>query len=150
MMDNDALYAEVEAFYKKAFDVLLKLAEAGDAESMCRIANMYAVGDGVGVDYDKSIYWDKKALELNEVSARNNLGCTYRMRGDIVSAKYWFEQAVEHGDIEAALALARLYMVSDKEADKVLEYLDLVINADPVSVCESLVEEAETLKKKLK
>lgn len=111
--------------YNSAFEEFLKLAEKGDAAAMMRVASMY--GDGRGVDYDlnKCLMWDKRAAEAGERSALLNIGITYRNIGDAREAKCWLEKAIALDDGEAALALAKMYMISDKEVDNIKEKLTL-------------------------
>jgi TPR repeat protein len=86
-----------------------------------------------------------KAIEAGELTSLLNLAITYRMRGDMVSAKHWFEKALDSGDPEAALQLAKLYMVSEKEHETVRRYLELVIN-DELSLEVSREEAVDLLK----
>jgi TPR repeat protein len=65
------------------------------------------------------------------------------MKGDIRKSKKWFEKAIKSGDGSAALQLAKLYMVSDKEKDTVKFYLKHAINNE--NMCEADIEEAEKL-----
>ena len=151
-MDCDDLYAKALAdahpHFESAFKIFLKAAKAGDPSSMMCVANMYSAGEGVELDYNKSLYWEEKALALGAVNGAYNMAATYRMMGDMVSAKEWYERALDDGDIEAALALATIYMVSDKERETVLKYLDIVLNADPERVSEGSVEEALAYKQR--
>ena len=147
-MTEDVLFTQGDEAYEKgnfemAFSLFMKAAEKGDTSAMNRVASMYTCGEGVICNYDKSIDWERKALELGDRSSIINLGITYRIKGDIRQAKDCFENAFEQGDGEAALELAKLYMVSDKELDKVIEYLNLVLNSQ--NVCEDSVEEAKIL-----
>lgn len=119
--------------YARAFDVFMELANLNDPSAMSRVALMYFDGDGVKRDLDQSIAWDKKAVELGCVSSLNNLAITYRMMGDIINAKKYFEKAIDAGDDDAALALAKLYMVSELEHDKIIQLLKLVTSSSNVT-----------------
>ena len=68
---------------------------------------------------------------------------TYRNLGDVRTARYWFEKAVAFGDGDAALELAKLYMVSDKEIEDVKRYLKIAAESDDISPASR--EEAERL-----
>ena len=104
---------------------------------------MYTCGEGCECNYDRAIEWELKAIDAGDVTAMNNVGISYRIKGDIVKSKYWFEKALEAGEDGAALELAKLYMVSEKELGKVKEYLLKVISSS--NVCEAEVEEAQQL-----
>ena len=45
---------------------------------MSRLALMYGDGEGVAYDFDKSVYWDLKAIEAGCTSSMSNLAITYR------------------------------------------------------------------------
>lgn len=147
-MNNEALFSQADEQYElgnfhAAFELFLKAATQGDLSSMNRLACMYAAGEGTVRDYEKSIEWDLKAAETGSEIAMLNIAITYRMQGDIRSARTWFEKSLNAGCGEAALCLAKLYMVSNKEADKIRHYLSIAISHD--SLCESSREEAAEL-----
>jgi uncharacterized protein len=125
---DDASLAYDDGDYNLAFALFLKSAHAGDVDSMTRIASMYSTAEGVALDFDKSIEWDEKAAQAGSISSITNLGITYRMRGDLKKAKIWFEKANASGDSEAALHLAKLYLVSELETERVKHYLKLVLS----------------------
>ncbi|WP_339133399.1 MAG: tetratricopeptide repeat protein [Candidatus Electrothrix sp. GW3-4] len=147
-MNCDDLFIEAdkaydEGDYVKAFELFNKAARMGDDSSMSRIALMYYSGDGVDVDIETSIEWDKKAVEAGSFTSLLNLAVTYRALGDIKKAKYWFEKSLAAGNGEAALQLAKLYMVSDKEVETVRKYLRIAIEHD--NMYEESVDEAKLL-----
>jgi hypothetical protein len=109
---------------------------------------MYTCGEGINCDYDKAIEWELKAIEGGEVTALVNLGISYRIKGDIRKAKYWFERAIESGDGSGALELAKLYMVSPKEQERTIAYLNLAITSS--NMCEADIEEAQELLSELR
>lgn len=139
---GDAL--EAKGAFKQAFKEFASGAEAGDANCMLRLALLYTLGKGVDCcDYDKAIEWETKALESGSTMAQVNLGITYRIKGDILKARSYFEQALSAGDNGAALELAKLYAVSSSESEKVRYYLGLVL--DDHSLFEAEREEAKNL-----
>ena len=143
LLFNQADLAYEEGDFKTAFQLFLKAAQNNNVDAMSRIACMYGDGEGVNRSYELSIQWDMKAIEMGNTSSLINLAITYRACGDIKRAKYWFEKSLASGDGDAALELAKLYMVSDKETDKVREYLNIAINND--NIIEASVEEAKNL-----
>lgn len=137
-MNSDALFSQADEQYElgnlnAAFELFLKAAVQGDLSAMNRVACMYGDGEGTTRDYEKSIEWDLKAAEAGSDTSMLNLAITYRALGDIRSAKEWFERSLGAGNGEAALCLAKLYMVSDKEADKIQHYLNIAINHEAIS-----------------
>ncbi len=119
--------------YRDAFTSLEIAANLGDSLAMTQLALMYDAGEGVACDVEKSIEWDKKAVALGSVTSLLNLGITYRKLGQISEAKECFERTLKLGDAQAALELARLYSVSDKEIDTVKKYLQIAITSKNLS-----------------
>jgi TPR repeat protein len=132
MMGSDDFFLKADSQYElgnfdAAFRLFLKAAEQGSSSAMSRIACMYGNGEGIGQDYGKSLEWDLKAVKFGEDSSMLNLAITYRMVGDIKKAKHWFEKSLASGNGEAALALAKLFMVSDKEEENIKYYLSIAV-----------------------
>lgn len=129
--------------YEKAFKLFSRASENGDSSAMSRLAIMYADGEGVAYDFDKSVYWDLQAIETGCISSMSNLAITYRNHGDARESRKWFEKACEAGDIDAALKLAKLLVVSDKELDQVRVLLEQVARSK--EACSASVEEAQKM-----
>ena len=147
-MNNESLFRKADELYERgdfssAFQIFMRAAENGDTSSMLRVALMYTTGEGVSCDYDKAEEWELKAIEAGNSTGMVNIGITYRIKGDIRKSKAWFEKAFKSGDGSAALELAKLYLVSEKEKDTVKFYLKHAINND--NMCEADIEEAEKL-----
>ena len=147
-MNNESLFLKADKLYNKgdyssAFQIFLRAAKNGDTSSMLRIALMYTCGEGVHCNYDKAEKWELKAIEAGDNTGMVNIAITYRIKGDIRSAKAWLEKAFKAGDGSAALELAKLYMVSEKESDTVKFYLKQAIKNE--NMCEADIEEAEKL-----
>lgn len=134
--------------FEKAFHEFLALARLGDVSAMTRVAEMYGGGKGTKYDFDESIAWDMRAAELGSPTALINLGISYRNSGDARRARAWFEKAIKIGDGEAAFELARIYLVSDLETERVKEYLALAVRSESIS--EASREEAKRLLGELK
>lgn len=137
-MGTDQLFIAADAAhdagdYATALRLFREAAALGDAHAMSRIACMYDNGEGVHRDVTMSIAWDLKAIGLGNVTSMLNLAVTYRRLGDIRTARDWFERALEAGDGSAALELAKLYSVSEKEVDAVTAYLRRALASDDLS-----------------
>lgn len=144
-MNTEEIYLHADTAYdagnfEEAFALFLKAAEHGDCNAMCRIALMYESGDGTLSDIEESIYWDLKAIEGGCNTSLLNLAITYRHLGEIRKSKHWLEKSLGTGDGEAALELAKLYSVSDKEIATVINYLNIAIASD--NLTEASREEA--------
>ncbi|MFT4926752.1 MAG: TPR repeat protein [Phenylobacterium sp.] len=147
MTDDEIFIAADNAYdngdFTKALLLFTQLAERSDYAAMSRLASMYTCGEGVACDYQEAIRWEIKALGSGQTSSLINIGITYRMLGDIKVAKEYFEQAVLKGDGEAALQLAKLYMVSDKEIQTTKRYLNIALQSD--NLCEESIDEAKSI-----
>lgn len=147
-MNNEDVFIKADDAYNSgnmelAFQLFSRAAENGDSSAMSRLAMMYGDGDGIEYNFDKSVYWDLQAIEAGCMSSMSNLAITYRNHGDAREAKKWFEKACESGDVDAALDLAKLLVVSDKELDHVRVLLEQVVNSK--EACPASVEEAQKM-----
>lgn len=140
-MNLKELLTKIEKLKKELFQHCLKGAEAGDAFCMQDVANMYSTGVGTEINYHNSEEWDKKFQTTMNFSSEYNKAINYRLRGDILEYKKILERVVLTGDGEAALDLAKLYMVSNKEKDNIIKYLKMVMSSR--RVCEASCEEAK-------
>lgn len=88
--------------YTKAFRLLKPLADQGDAEAQCLVANMYHLGLGLERDVLEAVKWYKRSAAQGYGIASNNLAEIF-MFGDqriAVSqseAKKWYQKAREQG-----------------------------------------------------
>lgn len=147
-MKSQDLFSEANEAYDKqkyttAFELFEKAAMAGDVSAMERLALLFDSGEGVQPDLEKSIYWDKKAISEGSTVSLFNLAETNRKLGDTREAKKLYLECLKHDDGEAALQLAKMYLVSDKELETVKDYLKMVISSE--NTFESTKEEAHLL-----
>ena len=119
--------------YASAFKLFLGEAESVDPHAMAQVASMYTCGEGVDCNYDLAIEWEKRAYKAGHTSAAVNLGITYRIRGDLLKARCWFETAMKNGDLEGALQLAKLYVVCRDHEQTVRSLLSMVISGESVT-----------------
>jgi uncharacterized protein len=147
-MTNDDQFAIAsrlfdDAQYKEAFEQFLYLAKQGNSSAMTRVAVMYGEGKGVEYDFEECVRWDMKAADAGSQAALLNLGISYRNTGDARAAKRWFEKSLQMGDGEAALELAKMYLISELETERVKKYLDQALQSK--NTCEASREEARQL-----
>jgi len=87
--------------FDEAFEILLPLAEKGDAEAQFKVGFMYVHGRGVDRDFDEAIKWMTAAAEQGYPEAQYNLALSYDIgRGvarDLVEAHKWATLAVGQG-----------------------------------------------------
>jgi TPR repeat protein len=88
--------------YVRAFATLMPIAESGEAEAQCLIANMYQGGYGVEKNTKLSIQWYEKSANQGYGVASNNLGEIFFAGEDSISpdrekAIFWYKKAEEQG-----------------------------------------------------
>ncbi len=104
--------------YGKAFKLLEPVAEAGNAEAQCIIANMYQLGMGRNRDISQAINWYKKSSQNGYGVASNNLGSIFLagddgIEADLSKAKEWYSLARKQGFINTP-ALENLPALAQK------------------------------------
>ena len=95
--------------YKKAMESFLIASNNDDNRAMLVIGIMYANGDGVQKDKEKSFEWFKKAANTGNLHAFNKLGNIYATEEDYAKAFKWFKKAADVGDSKAAYNLGYFY-----------------------------------------
>ncbi|GHT96389.1 hypothetical protein AGMMS49545_21220 [Betaproteobacteria bacterium] len=128
--------------YRPAFKIFRKLAKR-NTSAMVALACLYYAGRGVEYSFEKTVKWETKAAEQGDASGMLNLGITYRRAGDVRTAKKWFEKALRIGEGGAALELAKMYLISDRETRRVKDYLQRALEVG--NLCEAEEEEIQAL-----
>ena len=93
-----------------AFRLLRRAAEAGHHGSQLHLGVLYDTGRGVRRSRERALHWYRKGARRREAAAASNIGTLYRDEGRMGLAVRWFERAVEWGDADALLELAKLYL----------------------------------------
>ncbi|MUL36921.1 tetratricopeptide repeat protein [Gloeocapsopsis dulcis] len=88
--------------YTIAFKILKPIADDGDAEAQCIIANMYHLGLGLERNTLEAVKWYKKSAEQGYGLASNNLAGIFLVGDDGIEvdqaeAKKWYKKAREQG-----------------------------------------------------
>ena len=95
---------------KSSFDWYLKAAEAGDAEGMKKVADLYYFDE----ENEKAEEWYLKAAEQNYADAECSLGNFYgdgfNGSPDYKKAFEWYKRAADHGDSFAACRMGEMYI----------------------------------------
>ncbi len=100
--DYESAKAAYEAGdYETALEILIPLAEAGDANAQTGLGVMYERGVGVQQSYAEAIKWYDKAAEQGSANAQHNLGFMYfkglSVPQDAIKAYAWNELAIAGG-----------------------------------------------------
>ena len=97
----------------KARELYLKAAEGGDAEAMCKLADIHFFNE----EYEEQKKWLLKAAELNYADAECSLAIFYRNldeydmgEPDYPQALQWYKRASEHGDSTATCHVGEMIL----------------------------------------
>ena len=106
---RDGLLAYGTKDYKKAYKLILPLAEQGNVMGQTTLGKMYSKGRGVPQNYKEAIKWYRLAAEQGFAPAQYNLGAMYfeglGVPQDHKEAEKWFRRSAEQGIARAQEAL---------------------------------------------
>ncbi len=88
--------------YLDAFKLLKPIADGGDAEAQCVVANMYHLGLGLKRNVLEAVKYYKKSAAQGYGVASNNLGTIFTIGDgsiviDSIEAEKWYQQARKQG-----------------------------------------------------
>lgn len=92
-----------------AFELFEKAANLGDASSLVNLGYFYDKGIYIKKNWDKALYYYKKASALGDGSAANNIAIHYRSRHEYPKALWWFHRAARLSNHDVFLNIAQLY-----------------------------------------
>jgi TPR repeat protein len=99
--------------YKTAYEELLPLAQAGDADAQEMLGFLYRKGLGVPKDDAEAVKWYRRAAEQGNVHAQLSLGVAYAegdgLPQDYAEAAKWFRKAAAQGLARAQFNLGLMY-----------------------------------------
>ncbi|MEE8575501.1 MAG: hypothetical protein V3T30_08825 [Thermodesulfobacteriota bacterium] len=135
---------------KEAFNLFHEAAKNGDSSAQLNLGIFFYGGLYVKKDIKKALYWYKKAARDGSNGAIMNIAMYYESINNIKRAKFWLMKVVDKSDGDAALQLAKIYLLRKgrSNTNKARHYLNLVSKAKEVS--EYGIEEAEKLLDSLK
>ncbi|MFC5474682.1 tetratricopeptide repeat protein [Paraherbaspirillum soli] len=132
---------------EKAFELFNLAASEGDTYALNSIGYFFDHGIGMSKDREKALSWYRKAAKSGDSCAYSNIGLVHRDSGNIRRAKFWLSKAVDEGDGDAALELAKLHLQgpSKRSRELAMKYLQVASKSD--SITQASREEAELLLK---
>ena len=90
---------------------LKKLADSGNMFAQFDLADRYYKSNGVAYDFDRSIYWFKKAAEQGHSKAQRIIGEYYwGVEENPEMAVYWFKKAADQGEPYSQAKLGNCYI----------------------------------------
>ena len=141
--DPDELHRRAQMYdeavdFKKAAVWHRRAARLGDARSQYRLGHMYALGQGVREDRDRSVKWLTKAAEQGHAEAQFSLGVHYYLSDsgdrDYDLAFKWLGRAYQGGVIDAALLLGQCYIYgrgTPKDTETGIRLLEVAADNPP-------------------
>jgi TPR repeat protein len=134
--------------FRSAFRLYLAAAKAGDTGCQVNVGNFYDNGTGVRRNKSAALYWYMRAYRRGVACAASNIGTVWRNEGKLKRALSWFQRAVEMGDDEANLEIAKHYLFIENNPREAIPYLKKVSPSKWVT--EDGAEEAANLLKQAK
>ncbi len=133
---------------RSAFRLMLAAAQAGMAPAFAPVAYFYDYGEGTRVNRDAALYWYRRAYRNGDYSAANNIGCIWRDRNKVARALLWLHRAVELGDADANLNIAKIYLYNKRDLGRAIQYLNKTCKSGHAT--EGSKEEARALLRQAK
>ena len=115
--------------YAQAYQEIVPLAQAGNADAEHLLGLMYYMGRGVPQDYAQALVWHRKAALQGKADAQYVVGAMYYTGNAVIQdhrqAVVWFRKAAEQGHAEAqqVLGLMYRYHFGGMPQDKVIAYM---------------------------
>jgi TPR repeat protein len=137
---------------RSGFRLLLSAAKMGDTDAQVNLGYTYDVGLGVRRNRSAALFWYEKAYRKEHGCgvAASNIGTIYRDEQNFAKAIPWFRRAVQYGNVDANLELAKIYLRKRNEKDRALQCLQNVLDATPpIGVGEDTQDEARLLLQQL-
>ena len=128
---SDALWLRAEKQEERgnlrtAFRLMLAAAKLGNAFAQVNVANYYDDARGVRRNRSAALHWYKRAYRRGSSTAAHNIGVVWRNERNFRRAVYWFCRAVELGDPESNLDIAKHFLHNEKDARTAIRYLKRV------------------------
>lgn len=133
----------------KAFLSLLAAAKLGDEEAQVSVGYDYAYGITGKVNVDEALRWWKRAYRQGSWAAAFNLGMFFRDAKQWAKALKWFDRAVQAGDEDGLIEIAKIHLRYAGDRAAGLRYLELAVAAKD-ELTESARLETERLLKEQK
>lgn len=109
---------DVEVDHGRAVDLITSAAKAGLVEAMDKLVNMYCVGHGVGVDYNKATEWQTKVI--NFFDKRYNIG---EDKTNAAAGPGYINALIKQAEIYESLSQYKLALPFFQKARKVADHI---------------------------
>jgi len=113
----------------KSFLSFLGAAKLGDEEAQVAVGYAYAYGISRKANVDEALRWWKRAYRRGSWAAAFNLGMFYRDAKQWSKALKWFQRAVQAGDKDGLVEIAKIHLRYAGDRAAGLRYLRLAVAA---------------------
>lgn len=103
---------------KEATKWLEFAAKGGDSDAQYKLYLAYRDGQGVEIDFIKSILWLGKSAASGNKDAQYELSEYYRNSGNVALENYWLQEAIKNGHQQAKFKLDQLNKTSSINSTK--------------------------------
>lgn len=101
---------------KRAFQLFLNAAEAGEKYAFNSVGYFYDNGIGVKRDSANAYAWYRRAALRGDIAAYANLAAWFRDAGNLRRTIFWLEKAYAKGDGSAACELGKIHLSKSSPA----------------------------------
>jgi TPR repeat protein len=151
----DALYTQAYAQYecgnyRSALRLFLSGAKRGDPSAQNMAGYFYDTGVGIRPNRSAALHWYKRAYKHRSRAAASNIGTIYRDEKNLKRALFWFRRAVQLGDVDSNVEIAKLLLLDTRsDVKKAITHLVRAIEAGPNDITEDSREQARRLLKRV-
>lgn len=120
-------------------------AKNGNDTAQDALSTLLSSGDYIKRDMRSAIYWSKQAISQGNSSAAHNLGTIYRDLKKLSLAFYYYNQAVEMGDMDSMLQVGLCYLFgigTKRDHDAAYKCIQKIIEDNTSYLCERTKEDA--------
>jgi TPR repeat protein len=130
----------------KAFLSFLSAAKLGDEEAQVAVGYGYAYGISRKANVDEALRWWKHAYRQGSWAAAFNLGMFFRDAKQWAKALKWFERAIQAGDDDGLIEIAKIQLRYGGDRAAGLRYLKLAVDSKNKLTKPARLETARLLK----
>ncbi len=130
----------------RAFQSFLDAATLGDEAAQVSVGYSYAYGIFRKVNVEKALRWWKRAYRQGSWAAAFNLGMFFRDAKQWAKAVKWFERAIQAGDEDGLIEIAKVHLRYAGDRGAGLRYLRLAVAAKPKLTAPARLETERVLK----
>ena len=123
--------------FNKAFELMLKAADFGEASAYLELGHYYTMGTGVDQNYKEAFHWYKKSADKGLYLGQYYLALSYQrglgVKEDFNKALKYFKLAAAQYDISAMISIGRIYEIGlgvDINLDKALDWYEKALSTD--------------------